>query len=212
MHLARLSPSELLLPPPLAARPALQPVLRGLHLTLHEPAAAPAAAALLADFHAARSLAAPALAADESVALASLLQYVQTTQRGRTPSLQAPSRFEVSTTMTLDPPARRALELTESYAGERRASLLAAIDRTLTGPGARLLASRLNAPLLSVADIEARQAAVAHFVARRTLADDTRAVLRGCMDVERALQVPRLLHTQIQTHSLPNRHQYACTD
>ena len=117
MHLARLCPSELLLPSSLASEPSLQPLFRGLHLTLHPTPSAPNSASVLVDFHTTRNLSLPSLSTEESMALASLLQYVQTTQRGRAPALQAPQRFEVSTTMTLDPPARRALELTESYAG-----------------------------------------------------------------------------------------------
>ena len=53
---------------------------------------------------------------------------------------------------------------------------------------ARLLAARINAPLLSVQDILARQMCVAYFLQHRRVADETRSVLRGCLDVERALQ------------------------
>ena len=45
------------------------------------------------------------------------------------------------------------LELVRTLAGERRGSLLAAIDRTVTAAGARLLAQRLAAPLTDPAAI-----------------------------------------------------------
>ena len=46
-------------------------------------------------------------------------------------------------TMEIDPATRRNLELVRGLDGRREGSLLATVDRTLTGPGARLLAERL---------------------------------------------------------------------
>ena len=43
--------------------------------------------------------------------------------------------------MEIDPATRRNLELMRSLDGEREGTLLATIDRTLTGAGARLLAA-----------------------------------------------------------------------
>ena len=58
--------------------------------------------------------------------------------------------------MMIDAATRESLELTLSASGTRAGSLLAAVDRTVTGAGARLLAADLGAPLLDRARIEAR--------------------------------------------------------
>ena len=50
----------------------------------------------------------------------------------------------------IDAPSRASLELLRSTSGEKQGSLLAAIDRTVTGPGARELAARLASPLRDV--------------------------------------------------------------
>ena len=63
--------------------------------------------------------------------------------------------------MLIDGPTRGNLELVRTLGGERRGSLLATIDETITGAGARLLAHRLAGPLTDVAEIEARLDAVA---------------------------------------------------
>src|SRR4030081_34400 len=63
------------------------------------------------------------------------------------------------------PPPRANLELTRTLAGERRGSLLDAIDCTVTPAGSRLLAQRLAAPLTDSAGIARRLDAIAAFVA-----------------------------------------------
>ncbi|MFI5000751.1 MAG: DNA mismatch repair protein MutS, partial [Reyranellales bacterium] len=72
--------------------------------------------------------------------------------------------------------------------GRRDGSLLATIDRTLTGPGARLLAERLAAPLTDRAGIERRLDLVQLFVERTALREKVREALKRTPDVERALQ------------------------
>ena len=67
--------------------------------------------------------------------------------------------------MAIDQATRGNLELMRTLAGERRGSLLEAIDRTVTAAGSRLLAQRLSAPLTDPAAINARLDAVAVFVA-----------------------------------------------
>jgi DNA mismatch repair protein MutS len=65
--------------------------------------------------------------------------------------------------MVIDPATRTSLEIEKATSGARDGSLLAAIDRTITAPGARLLAARLARPLLDPAAIDARLDAVAWF-------------------------------------------------
>ena len=63
--------------------------------------------------------------------------------------------------MAIDQATRGNLELMRTLAGERRGSLLAAIDRTVTAAGSRLLAQRLSAPLTDPEAIARRLDAVA---------------------------------------------------
>jgi DNA mismatch repair protein MutS len=71
--------------------------------------------------------------------------------------------------------------------GERRGSLVAAIDRTVSAAGSRLLAQRLAAPLTDVAAIEARLDAVAALVTDWALCSDARTSLAAAPDIARAL-------------------------
>src|SRR5690606_11971385 len=71
--------------------------------------------------------------------------------------------------------------------GETRGSLFSTIDRTVTGAGARELASRLSAPLTDPAAINARLDAVEWFLEARDLRARLRARLRAAPDMARAL-------------------------
>ncbi|HSV30068.1 MAG TPA: DNA mismatch repair protein MutS, partial [Candidatus Omnitrophota bacterium] len=82
---------------------------------------------------------------------------------------------------------RRNLELAETLGGDRKGSLLAIIDRTITGAGARLLAARLAAPLTDPAAIDRRLDMVEFFVEHEGMRETVRDALRRCPDVERAL-------------------------
>ncbi len=90
--------------------------------------------------------------------------------------------------MLIDAATRTNLELTATLAGERRGSLIAAIDRTVTGAGARLLARRLAGPATDPGMIDRRLDAVAWMLAdagrRQALRDDAR---------RRARSLPRLV-------------------
>ena len=123
----------------------------------------------------------------ELAAAGALIDYLELTQKGRLPHLAPPRRLARGEVMEIDAATRRNLELTEALSGGRKGSLLAAIDRTVTGGGARLLASRLAAPLTSVAKLETRLDAVAFFLEQRDLAEALRKSLRAVPDVERAL-------------------------
>jgi DNA mismatch repair protein MutS len=89
--------------------------------------------------------------------------------------------------MAIDPATRANLELTRTLAGERRGSLLDAIDCTVTPAGSRLLAQRLAAPLTDSAQIARRLDAVSTFVADGAAREDIGSILRGAPDMSRAL-------------------------
>src|SRR3546814_1966843 len=71
--------------------------------------------------------------------------------------------------MVIDAATRRNLELMETLGGARDGSLIATLDRTITGPGARLLAARLSAPLTDPAAIHERLDSVGFFLADQPL-------------------------------------------
>jgi len=123
----------------------------------------------------------------EATAAAAAVTYIDRTQVGKRPPLSPPAREATGSTMAIDPATRANLELTRTLAGERRGSLLDAIDCTMTSAGSRLLAQRLAAPLTDSAQIIRRLDAVSTFVADSAAREDIRSILRGAPDMSRAL-------------------------
>ncbi|MDB5617280.1 DNA mismatch repair protein MutS [Tardiphaga sp.] len=123
----------------------------------------------------------------EATAAAAAVTYIDRTQLGKRPPLSPPSREAAGTTMAIDPATRANLELTRTLAGERRGSLLDAIDCTVTAAGSRLLAQRLAAPLTDAEAIGRKLDAVAIFVADSGARDDIRISLKAAPDMARAL-------------------------
>jgi DNA mismatch repair protein MutS len=123
----------------------------------------------------------------ELAALGALADYIELTQKGRLPLLRPPRRETPGGVMRIDAATRRNLELTRSLSGHRDGALLAAIDRTLTGAGARLLEMRLAAPLTGVNEIAGRLDAVTRLAEDRRLAEALRERLRRVPEIERAL-------------------------
>jgi DNA mismatch repair protein MutS len=123
----------------------------------------------------------------ELAAGGALVDYIELTQKGKLPRLNPPRRLAQGAVMEIDAATRRNLELTETLSGERRGSLLATIDRTVTGAGARRLAARLAAPLTDPAAIERRLDTIAFFVDNDGVREAIRDGLKRCPDVERAL-------------------------
>ncbi|MEL6766769.1 MAG: DNA mismatch repair protein MutS [Pseudomonadota bacterium] len=123
----------------------------------------------------------------ELSALGAVAAYLELTQRGALPRLKPPVRETAAGAMRIDAATRRNLEITRSLSGGREGSLLAAIDRTRTGPGARLLAARLAAPLTDPAAIAARHEAVDWLLAEPQRRDALAEALARVPDIERAL-------------------------
>jgi DNA mismatch repair protein MutS len=190
--LARLGPGELLVPDRLLQQPALFETFRD-----WKDALTPLPASRFDSENGRRRLLAlygvgaldafGAFGRAEVAAAGALVDYVELTQKGRLPRLAPPRRLAEGAVMEIDAATRRNLELVQTLAGERQGSLLAVIDRTLTGAGARLLAARLSAPLTDVAAIEARLDAVSFFVDRPRRREAAREALRRAPDLERAL-------------------------
>ncbi len=122
----------------------------------------------------------------EIAAAGALVGYVELTQKGKAPTLAPPYRVLPGTTLEIDAATRRNLELTRTLAGEHRGSLLSVIDRTVTGPGARLLAARLATPLTDGSAIDRRLDVIGYFLGDETLRDAVRDLLKQIPDLERA--------------------------
>src|SRR6266545_4302403 len=177
--LARIMPGEIVIPERLLARPALFELFADWKPAL-TPLANPrfdseAARRRLESFYGVRALDGfGSFGRAEIAAAGALVDYVVLTQqvgadrdaRGGAPHLDPPQAVAPGSVMQIDAATRRNLELVATLSGERGGSLLATIDRTLTGPGARLLAEQLAAPLTAPDRIAARLDAVQFFVDR----------------------------------------------
>ncbi|MEM9750693.1 MAG: DNA mismatch repair protein MutS, partial [Pseudomonadota bacterium] len=128
-----------------------------------------------------------AFAAAELAASGGLIAYIAHTQVDEPPRLSPPTRGADGERLQIDPATRASLELLRTQRGERAGSVLDAIDRTVTGAGARLLAARLAAPLAQLGAINRRLDAVAHFKDQADLRAAARDLLKGAPDLARAL-------------------------
>jgi len=99
--------------------------------------------------------------------------------------------YELRNFLALDPVSVRNLELLapifleESTRSPGPTTLIAALDVTVTGMGARLLRSWLLRPLIDPEAIEARLAAVTHLVQQTVVRGEIRKELKGILDLER---------------------------
>ena len=123
----------------------------------------------------------------ELAAVGAVLKYVELTQMGARAVLRPPKRAGSDSILLIDAASRASLELVRSVSGDKQGSLLAAIDRTVTGAGARELAARLASPLRDPAKIDGRLDAVGFLADRDTLRADLRAALRAAPDIARAV-------------------------
>ena len=119
------------------------------------------------------------------MAAGALLAYAQEMLKTQLTHLRGLRPYQRDKILQLDEVTRRSLELTRTLReGGRENSLLAAIDRTVTTMGARLLQEWLLAPLADRPAIEARLDAVAEFGASQSRAE-LRALLEQTRDLQR---------------------------
>ena len=98
--------------------------------------------------------------------------------------------YEQHDALVLDPVTVRNLELlapifTEESGRSGPTTLIAALDATVTGMGARLLRSWVLRPLIDRDAIEARLGSVAHLVQQTVVRGEIRKELKGILDLER---------------------------
>ena len=180
--LARLGPSELVAPEGWAAAP--------------DGAIARAAADFTSEAGERRLLAAHRVATLDGfgnfgramlAAAGGLLGYLDHVGRGTLPLLLPPEVRGGDAALAMDEATRASLEILSTQGGLRKGSLIEAIDRCVTGAGARQLAEDLSAPLTDIAAINARLELVSWLHDDPLLRGDLRTVLRSAPDIGRAL-------------------------
>ncbi|MEP5936963.1 MAG: DNA mismatch repair protein MutS [Erythrobacter sp.] len=116
-----------------------------------------------------------------------LITYLEHVGRGNLPLILPPKMRAAGQAMLMDEATRNSLEILATQSGGREGSLIAAVDRCVTGAGARMLAGDLAAPLLSVDAVEARLALV-HWLHNDPInRAELRETLRAVPDLGRAL-------------------------
>jgi DNA mismatch repair protein MutS len=126
-------------------------------------------------------------------AAGAILHYLRDTQRAALDHLDRPTYFDRADSMILDAVTVRNLELTEplfaadAVGPQQQATVLAALDQTLTGMGGRLLRQRLLRPALDRVEIEQRLDAVENLLQQTILRAELRKQLGGILDLERLL-------------------------
>src|SRR6476659_9093823 len=190
-EIARLEPGEIIVSDALYSEADLAPYWRSLPavtpVTRDVFDGATAERRLTSFFAVATSEAFGALSRLELTAAAACVTYVERTQIGKRPPLSPPLRESAGATMAIDQATRANLELMRTLSGERRGSLLDAIDRTVTAAGSRLLSQQLAAPLTEPTQIAARLDAVESFVGDTAARAETRSRLQAAPDLARAL-------------------------
>jgi DNA mismatch repair protein MutS len=119
-------------------------------------------------------------------AAGALLLYLQETLKASLAHLHRLRPYRQDKFLFLDEVTRRSLELTRTLReSERRGTLLAVVDRTVTAMGARLLQEWILTPLAQQPAIEARLDAVAELMGEHALRQDLRAGLAEAFDLSR---------------------------
>ncbi len=190
--LARIDPSEVLVADALLADEGLAPVWRSATAAVTPLSAAFFDSATAADrltgyFGVASLDGFGSFSRVEIAAAAAALAYVEKTQLGARPPLLPPVRESTSDIMLIDAATRTNLELVATLSGERRGSLIAAIDRTVTGGGARLLSRRLAGPSTDPEVISGRLDCVAWMLADGSRRQTIREALAAAPDLSRSL-------------------------
>ena len=116
-----------------------------------------------------------------------LIAYLDHAGRGSLPLLLPPVLRGGDAHLAMDEATRASLEILTSSQGTRKGSLIDAVDRCVTGSGARQLAEDLSAPLTDVAAIDGRLELVQWLLDDPLLREDLRGLLRALPDVGRAL-------------------------
>jgi len=116
-----------------------------------------------------------------------LIYYATENLCAKPENLRALQEYRSATTLLIDPATLRNLEIFQSSRGTRQGSLLAAINRTATAAGARLLERWLSAPELNLTEIRRRSATIGELLGEPLLLGELRETLGQVRDIPRIL-------------------------
>ncbi|PIQ98738.1 MAG: DNA mismatch repair protein MutS [Nitrospinae bacterium CG11_big_fil_rev_8_21_14_0_20_45_15] len=116
-----------------------------------------------------------------------LLRYLQETQKNALPHIRSLSTYNLNADMLLDQSAIRSLELVQSSDGNRKGSLLDALDQSQTPMGARRIREWILKPLLDKNVICNRLDRVESLLKHPLHRDEIRQSLKNMYDLERLL-------------------------
>jgi DNA mismatch repair protein MutS len=186
--LGRLEPSEILASEGIDLGPYAPRRVSAGGLAMQSPSHPAGARRDLAASFGAASLDAFGVFSDaEAMAAATALAYVRATQMGAMPRLSHPVAAGGTGQLLMDAATRASLEITRARGGAEAGSLLAAIKRTVSAAGARLLASWLACPITDLATLQSRQTGWLALRDHPAATDALRTALRGAPDLARAL-------------------------
>ena len=195
-EIARIEPREIVVADRLFDDDEMRPILRSERIAVTPVASAlfdvaTAEARISAAFAVATTDAFGRFSRLELSAISGVVAYVERTQKGARAPLEPPRREgglgEGAAMMLVDAGTRANLEISRTLSGERRGSLLHAIDRTVTAGGQRLLAERLAGPSTDRRVIETRLDAVGFLLDDPTLRRRLREALEVAPDMLRPL-------------------------
>ena len=120
-------------------------------------------------------------------AAGAIIHYLKHQLRRPTSHIRSLGVFLSDQYVALDVATQENLELVRSKGGNRDSSLLAALDRTVTPMGARLLRHWILKPLRSIVEIQRRQKLIQQFLDQPFLLNAMRETMRQIRDMERTL-------------------------
>ena len=121
-------------------------------------------------------------------ALGALLSYLKRTQMNGLERISKIDLYREEQFVRLDYNTRRNLELTEPLNSKnKKACLLAVLDKTKTSMGKRLLTSFIEKPLVNLASIISRQNAVTELYDNVIMRSDIREAVAGITDIQRSV-------------------------
>lgn len=135
-----------------------------------------------------------------------LIHYCTESLSAQPENLRMLKEVRTNNTLLIDSATLKNLEIFSNANHARQGSLIGAIDRTLTAPGARLLEQWLAAPLLDVEEINRRLSCVETLIEEPSVTAHVQELLRKVRDIPRILgrlqnrlQSPRELGAVAQT-------------
>ena len=123
---------------------------------------------------------------NEIITCWSLLDYVSLTQKGNLPPIRFPKSIKNESLMRIDSSTRKSLEISQTLIGNKKGSLIDAVDMTLTAVGARQLDKDISAPLTNIEEINGRLDMIDFLIDSNTLRESIRKILKSSADIDRA--------------------------